>query len=204
MLARALEVSPLNPTARLAMAQLDEPGPEGQAPLRGLGLSRDSVSLAWSARRLLAAGKKETALRLYGRALSAAAGGGLSRTATPRSGEDSGLPPLLLLPAWRRTRSATSWRSSPRRRAGVPRMVVRPAAQPGRPPGHRPAAPRAGKHRGRRAPRPDPGRRMVGRAMTSSPNPACWPRGPRRWCSAPAGPRPRSSIAGRSSGSTTT
>ncbi len=91
MLERALEVSPLNATARLAMAQLDVPGREGQAPLRGLGLSRDSVSLAWSARRLLAAGKKETALRLYSRALSAASGGGLSRTATPRSGEDSGL-----------------------------------------------------------------------------------------------------------------
>jgi tetratricopeptide (TPR) repeat protein len=91
MLGRALEVSPLNATARMAMAQLDEPGPVGQAPLRGLGLSRDSVSLAWSARRLLAAGKKETALRLYSRALSAAAGGGLSRTATPRWAEDSGL-----------------------------------------------------------------------------------------------------------------
>ena len=40
--------------------------------LRSLGLSRDAVSLAWSARRLMAAGKKEDALKLYGRALSVA------------------------------------------------------------------------------------------------------------------------------------
>ena len=46
------------------------------------------MSLAWSARRLLDAGKKEAALRLYGQALSAASGGGFSRTATPRYDED--------------------------------------------------------------------------------------------------------------------
>jgi tetratricopeptide (TPR) repeat protein len=46
------------------------------------------VSLAWSARRLLDSGKKEAALRLYHRALAAAADGGLSRTAMPRFSDD--------------------------------------------------------------------------------------------------------------------
>jgi tetratricopeptide (TPR) repeat protein len=85
---RALEISPLNPTARLAMSQLEAPGRDGSGRIRGLGLSRDSVSLAWSARRLLESGKKEAALRLYYRALSAAVEGGLSRSATPRFADD--------------------------------------------------------------------------------------------------------------------
>lgn len=88
LLTKALEISPLNPMARLAMAQLEEPGRDGTGRIRGLGLSRDSVSLAWSARRLMDSGKKEAALRLYGRALAAAAGGGLSRSATPRFSDD--------------------------------------------------------------------------------------------------------------------
>ena len=87
-LTRALEISPLNPTARLAMSQLEGAGRDGPGRIRGLGLSRDSVSLAWSARRLLESGKKGASLRLYRRALSAAADGGLSRSVTPRSAED--------------------------------------------------------------------------------------------------------------------
>jgi hypothetical protein len=89
LLSRALEISPLNPTARLAMAELEEPGRDGSGRIRGLGLSRDSVSLAWSAHRLMDAGKKSAALRLYGRAISAAVDGGLSRSATPRFSEDT-------------------------------------------------------------------------------------------------------------------
>lgn len=87
-LTRALDISPLNPTARLAMSQLEGTGGEGQGRIRGLGLSRDSVSLAWSARRLMDSGKKEAALRMYHRALAAAADGGLSRSVTPRFAED--------------------------------------------------------------------------------------------------------------------
>jgi hypothetical protein len=87
-LTRALEISPLNPTARLAMSQLEGAGRDGPGRIRGLGLSRDSVSLAWSARRLMDSGKKEASLRLYRRALSAAADGGLSRSVTPRFAED--------------------------------------------------------------------------------------------------------------------
>jgi hypothetical protein len=72
----------------MAMAQLDGPGRDGSGRIRGLGLSRDSVSLAWSARGLMDAGRKEAALRLYHRALSAAVEGGLSRSSTPRFADD--------------------------------------------------------------------------------------------------------------------
>ncbi|MHB1556976.1 MAG: hypothetical protein ACYC61_05805 [Isosphaeraceae bacterium] len=88
LLKRALEVSPLNPTARLALAQLEAAEPSQAGPSRVVGLSRDAVSLAWSARRLAAAGKKDAALRLYGRALAAAAAGPSSRTEPPRFAED--------------------------------------------------------------------------------------------------------------------
>jgi hypothetical protein len=88
LVTQALEISPLNPTARLAMAQLEGAGRDGAGRIRGLGLSRDSVSLAWSARRLMDAGKKEASLRLYYRALCAAVEGGLSRSAIPRFADD--------------------------------------------------------------------------------------------------------------------
>jgi tetratricopeptide (TPR) repeat protein len=78
----------LNPTARLALAQLEPPGSRTPESFRTLGLSRDSVSLAWSARRLLDGGKKEAALRLYERALTVAAASAFSRTATPRFHDD--------------------------------------------------------------------------------------------------------------------
>jgi tetratricopeptide (TPR) repeat protein len=88
MLTRSLQISPLNPTARLAMARLEPSAGRETRSVNSLGLSRDAVSLAWSARRLLDAGKKEAALRLYGQALSAASGGGSSRTAAPRYDDD--------------------------------------------------------------------------------------------------------------------
>ncbi len=89
LLKRALEVSPLNPTARLALAQLEAASPSKDGPGRVVGLSRDAVSLAWSARRLAVAGKKDAALRLYGRALAAAAAGPSSRTEPPRFDDDA-------------------------------------------------------------------------------------------------------------------
>ena len=88
MLTRSLQISPLNPTARLAMARQEPSAGREARSVNSLGLSRDAVSLAWSARRLLDAGKKEAALRLYGQALSAASGGGFSRTAAPRYDDD--------------------------------------------------------------------------------------------------------------------
>ncbi|HZW31954.1 MAG TPA: hypothetical protein VFF52_14685 [Isosphaeraceae bacterium] len=96
LLERALQVSPLNPTARLALAQLERRENSGVKPSRSLGLSRDAVSLAWSARVLLAAGKKEAALRLFTQALSAAARSGRARGAVPRFHDDETVLRYLL------------------------------------------------------------------------------------------------------------
>ena len=88
MLTRSIQISPLNPTARLALAQNEPPGSGAPASIRTLGLSRDAVSLAWSARRLLKEGKRPAALRLYERALTVASAGEFPRTATPRFNDD--------------------------------------------------------------------------------------------------------------------
>ena len=52
------------------------------------------MSLAWSARVLLGAGKKEAALRLFGQALSAAARSGRARAAPPRFHDDQAVRQL--------------------------------------------------------------------------------------------------------------
>ena len=96
MLTRALQISPLNPTARLALAQLDPPGSRAPRRSAALGLSRDAVSLAWSARQLLGEGKKDAALRLYVQALTVASADGLSRTDTPRFNDDLAAQRYLL------------------------------------------------------------------------------------------------------------
>jgi tetratricopeptide (TPR) repeat protein len=96
LLERALEASPINREARLAFAQLEPPPPAPAISLKSLGLSRDSVSLAWTARRLLAAGQKQAALRLYGRALRLANPAARSATGVPRFSDDPGVPRYLL------------------------------------------------------------------------------------------------------------
>jgi hypothetical protein len=96
LLDRALQASPINATARLARAQLEPPDTAPSVLLRSLGLSRDAVSLAWTARRLREAGKKEDALKLYGRALSVALPSKSSRAAIPRFSDDPGVPRYLL------------------------------------------------------------------------------------------------------------
>jgi tetratricopeptide (TPR) repeat protein len=96
LLDRALQVSPLNPTARLALAQLEPPASQTMASIRGLGLSRDPLSLAWSGRRLLDAGKKEAALNLYKQALEVASRGEFSQVTAPRFNDDQGVPRYLL------------------------------------------------------------------------------------------------------------
>ena len=103
LLERALAVSPLNPTARLAVAQLEPPQNSSTVSIRSLGLSRDVLSLAWSARRLLAAGQKEAALKLYGRSLSIATTGASFRGAPARFSEDP-RDPRYLLPGEERVR----------------------------------------------------------------------------------------------------
>jgi hypothetical protein len=96
LLDRALAASPINSQARLARAQLEPVDSVKSVPLRSLGLSRDAISLAWSARRLLAAGKKDDALALFGRALSFAVPDRSSRHRVPRFSEDPAVPRYLL------------------------------------------------------------------------------------------------------------
>ena len=96
LLDRALQISPINPTARLALAQLESSASETAVSNRGLGLSRDPLSLAWSGRRLLEAGKKEGALNLYRQALAIEARGEFSQVAPPRFNDDQGVPRYLL------------------------------------------------------------------------------------------------------------
>jgi tetratricopeptide (TPR) repeat protein len=104
LLDRALQVSPLNPTARLALAQLEPPSSETATSIRGLGLSRDPLCLAWSGRNLLAAGKKDAALNLYRQALEIASRGEFSQVSVPRFNDDPGVP-RYLLPGEERIRS---------------------------------------------------------------------------------------------------
>jgi len=96
LLERALQVSPINPTARLAAAQVEPRGTGTTVSIRSLGLSRDVLSLAWSAHRLLEAGEKEAALKMYGRALSIAVSGESSRAVPARFSEDPSVPRYLL------------------------------------------------------------------------------------------------------------
>jgi len=96
LLGRSLEISPINPTARLAVAQLEPPESGTTVSIRSLGLSRDALSLAWTARRLLAAGKKDAALKLYGQSLSVAMTGATSRGAPGRFSDDPRVPRYLL------------------------------------------------------------------------------------------------------------
>ncbi len=93
---RALAVSPLNPTARLTLAQLEEPAGDTAVSVRSLGLSRDAASLSWCARRLLAAGNKEEALVLYNKAFNVLMLSEPSHSAMPRFSEDPAVPRYLL------------------------------------------------------------------------------------------------------------
>jgi tetratricopeptide (TPR) repeat protein len=96
LLERALQVSPLDPTARLAMAQLEAAGSGKTVSIRTLGLSRDVPCLAFSGRILLAAGEKEAALKLYGQALALATAGEPGRAAVVHFSEDPGTARYLL------------------------------------------------------------------------------------------------------------
>jgi tetratricopeptide (TPR) repeat protein len=92
----ALQVSPINPTARFAVAQLERQQSSTTVSIRSLGLSRDVLCLAVSARRLLAAGRKEAALKLYGQSLSIAVTGASFRAPPVRFSDDPGVPRYLL------------------------------------------------------------------------------------------------------------
>ena len=96
LLERALAASPVNSQARLTQALLEPVDSTKSVPSRSVGLSRDVASLSCSARRLVAAGKKEEALALFGRALSLAVPETSSRYRVPRFTEDPGAPRYLL------------------------------------------------------------------------------------------------------------
>jgi tetratricopeptide (TPR) repeat protein len=117
LLERALETAPVNATARLTMAELEPAPPAGSTvSVRALGLSRDGVSLAHSAGRLLIAGQRAAALRLYSQALSIASSGEPGRDDVPRFSRDPAIP-RYLLPGEERIRdiaralvSTTDWK----------------------------------------------------------------------------------------------
>jgi hypothetical protein len=68
----AVRIAPINSMARLAQAQIKRNPDEPPALVQALGLSRDPVSLAWTARTLRLAGKKTSALKVYRKALEIA------------------------------------------------------------------------------------------------------------------------------------
>jgi hypothetical protein len=96
LLQRALTASPINAQARLAQALLEPIDGRKPMPSRIVGLSRDAASLAWSAHQLVAVGKKDDALTLFGRALSLAVPEKSSRHRLLQFSEDPTVPRYLL------------------------------------------------------------------------------------------------------------
>jgi hypothetical protein len=92
LLERAVQASPINPTARLALAQLDRQNGSSTVTIGQLGLSRDVASLAASAGWLFAAGKKDAALAMYRRALEVASHRELAHYGVPRFSDDPAVP----------------------------------------------------------------------------------------------------------------
>jgi tetratricopeptide (TPR) repeat protein len=96
LLTRAIQISPLNPTARLALAQFEQRANGGSISAQSLGLSRDAVSLSWCASRLLAAGNKDEARTMYARAILVATSDEPSREVAPRFSDDPRIGRYLL------------------------------------------------------------------------------------------------------------
>jgi hypothetical protein len=96
LLSRALEASPLNATARLALAQLRQKEPNSSSPVLDLGLSRDTLTLTYSASRLAARGKQAAALDLYRQAIKIVSSTRPPLGALPRFNDDPGAPRYLL------------------------------------------------------------------------------------------------------------
>lgn len=90
ILFHAAQASPLNPTVRHALARgLPGETPSAEQKLaRGLGQSRDVLTLTWAGRRLLEAGHKRPALEAYRAALAMAAVVDPARTDPPTFLED--------------------------------------------------------------------------------------------------------------------
>ena len=92
----AVRISPINPMARLARAQLASKSSKFASRALDLGLSRDAVSLAWSARALRHAGKKESAIRVYRQALRIACGNDLAPASKPTFNDEPNVRRYLL------------------------------------------------------------------------------------------------------------
>ena len=92
----AVRISPINPMARLARAQLASKSSKFAGRALDLGLSRDAVSLAWSARALRHAGKKESAIRVYRQALRIACGNDLTPASKPTFNDEPNVRRYLL------------------------------------------------------------------------------------------------------------
>lgn len=95
LLDAARKASPLEPASRLARARR---GGEAGEELALLGMSRDTVGLALTARRLARAGKTEAALRAYRSALELAAGAEIPRGRAPAYLLDGQAPRRFALP----------------------------------------------------------------------------------------------------------
>jgi hypothetical protein len=100
LIADAAAISPVNAVARLSKARMDRTGPgagaEADDPREDLGLSRDAVSLAWTAQRLHKAGKDEAAVRTYRRALEIAERSGFEHEEPLVFSDDPAAPRYLL------------------------------------------------------------------------------------------------------------
>jgi tetratricopeptide (TPR) repeat protein len=92
----AVRISPINPMARLARAQLASKSSKFASRALDLGLSRDAVSLAWSARVLRHAGKRESAIRVYRQALRIACGNDLAPASKPTFNDEPNVRRYLL------------------------------------------------------------------------------------------------------------
>jgi hypothetical protein len=93
---RALQISPLDPTARLVAAQLEPKESKRTVSFRSIALSRDVLCLVTTARRLVSAGENAAALAMYGQALAIAISGDPCRADPARFSEDPSVPRYLL------------------------------------------------------------------------------------------------------------
>ena len=95
-LRQALAVAPIEPESRLALVRLPSPEKGAGVSASDLGLVRDSLALASSARRLAEVGDKERALALYREALLMADRPGLGVQGVPGFSEDPAAERFLL------------------------------------------------------------------------------------------------------------
>jgi tetratricopeptide (TPR) repeat protein len=92
----AVRISPMSPMARLARARHASKLGSSSINSLDLGLSRDAVSLAWTARVLRRAGKKQSAIRIYHQALRIACDCGLAANSVPTFNGESNVRRYLL------------------------------------------------------------------------------------------------------------